>query len=161
MRVGQGFDVHRLEGDGPLIIGGVRIPYHKGLVGHSDADVLLHAITDAVLGAMGEGDIGRHFPDTDPAYKGADSRELLKQVWERSERAGFRLGNVDATIMAEAPRMAPYIDAMRRALGRIFQCDADLINVKATTMERLGFVGREEGIAALAVVCLHRSSGAE
>src|SRR5690606_31074693 len=118
-----GFDVHRLKAARPLIIGGVHIPFERGLDGHSDADVLLHAVTDAVLGAMGEGDIGRHFPDTDDAYKDADSRKLLQQVWERGEQAGFHLGNLDATIIAQQPKMAPYISEIRAVLADLFRCD--------------------------------------
>lgn len=154
MRVGQGFDVHQLTEGRPLIIGGVRIPYERGLKGHSDADVLLHAVTDAVLGAMGEGDIGRHFPDTEATYKDADSVQLLRQVWEWGERDGFRLGNVDATIIAQQPKMAPYIGDMKTVLADVFKCDPRRINVKATTTEWLGFTGRGEGIAAMAVVGL-------
>lgn len=154
MRVGQGFDVHKLEAGRPLIIGGVRIPHERGLIGHSDADVLLHAVTDAVLGAMGRGDIGRHFPDTDEAYKDADSVALLRQVWMWGERAGLRLGNLDATIIAQQPKMAPYIDEMKNVLADVFRCDVQQLNVKATTTEWLGFTGRGEGIAAMAVVSL-------
>lgn len=154
MKVGQGFDVHRFTTGRPLMIGGIRIPFERGLDGHSDADVLLHAVTDAVLGAMGEGDIGRHFPDTDDAYKDADSRKLLQQVWERGERAGFRLGHLDATIIAQQPKMAPYISEIRAVLADLFRCDLKSINVKATTTEWLGFIGRSEGIAAMAVVSL-------
>lgn len=154
MRVGQGFDVHRLTEGRPLIVGGVHIPYTKGLDGHSDADVLLHAVTDAVLGAMGRGDIGKHFPDTDPAYKDADSVELLRKVWEQGVRAGFSVGNVDATIIAQKPKMSPYIEDMKGVMAKIFNCPLDRVNVKATTTEWLGFTGRGEGIAALAVVCL-------
>lgn len=157
MRVGQGFDVHELVAGRPLIIGGVHIPYERGLAGHSDADVLLHAVTDAVLGAMGEGDIGKHFPDTDEAYKDADSLQLLKQVWQWCEQAGFRLGNVDATIIAQQPKMAPHIDEMKTVLARVFSCERNQVNVKATTTEWLGFTGRGEGIAAMAVVGLLRN----
>lgn len=157
MRVGQGFDVHKLEAGRPLIIGGVRIPYERGLIGHSDADVLLHAVTDAVLGAMGKGDIGSHFPDTDEAYKDADSVALLRQVWMWGERAGFHLGNLDATIIAQQPKMAPYIDKMKSVLADVFRCDIQQLNVKATTTEWLGFTGRGEGIAAMAVVSLRET----
>ena len=156
IRVGQGFDVHELVEGRPLIIGGVRIPYERGLKGHSDADVLLHAVTDAVLGAMGAGDIGRHFPDTDEAYRDADSLQLLRQVWQWSEQAGFRLGNVDATIIAQQPKMSPYIADIKSVLTNVFDCEMDQVNVKATTTEWLGFVGRGEGIAAMAVVGLQK-----
>ena len=154
IRVGHGFDVHRLTEGRPCIIGGIRIPHSKGLDGHSDADVLLHAITDAILGALGKGDIGRHFPDTDPAYKDADSAILLKKVWSMATQDGYRLGNLDATIMAERPKMAPHIPDMVRRIAQLLGADETVVNVKATTTERLGFTGREEGIAAQAVVCL-------
>ncbi|BCU80367.1 2-C-methyl-D-erythritol 2,4-cyclodiphosphate synthase [Polycladomyces abyssicola] len=154
IRIGQGFDVHQLVEGRPLIIGGVRIPHPLGLLGHSDADVLLHAITDAVLGALGEGDIGKHFPDTDPAYKDADSAVLLREVWKLAKEKGYKLGNVDATIIAQAPKMAPHIPAMRERVATLLEADADQVNIKATTTERLGFTGRGEGIAAMAVVCL-------
>lgn len=155
MRIGQGFDVHQLVEGRPLIIGGVTIPYEKGLLGHSDADVLLHAITDAILGAIGEGDIGRHFPDTDPAFKDADSLKLLIHVWNLVKQKGYKLGNVDATIIAQAPKMAPHIQQMREVLAQALEAD-DLsqINVKATTTEKLGFTGRGEGIASQAVCLL-------
>lgn len=156
IRVGQGFDVHELVEGRPLIIGGVRIPYERGLKGHSDADVLLHAVTDAVLGAMGAGDIGRHFPDTDEAYRDANSLQLLRHVWQWSEQAGFRLGNVDATIIAQQPKMSPYIADIKSVLTNVFDCEMDQVNVKATTTEWLGFVGRGEGIAAMAVVGLQK-----
>ncbi|WP_226537560.1 2-C-methyl-D-erythritol 2,4-cyclodiphosphate synthase [Fictibacillus halophilus] len=156
MRIGQGFDVHAFCEGRPLIIGGVTIPYEKGLLGHSDADVLLHAITDALLGAAGEGDIGKHFPDTDPAYKGADSKRLLLDSWKLVEKKGYRLGNIDCTIIAQKPKMLPYIEEMRSIIADIFEVDADLINVKATTTEKLGFPGREEGIAAQAVVLIEK-----
>lgn len=154
IRVGQGFDVHRFQEGRPLILGGVRIPHSRGLIGHSDADVLLHAVTDAVLGALGKGDIGTYFPDTDPAYKDADSARFLQSVWEMVRSAGYRLGNADATIMAQRPKMLPHIPAMRKRIAELLGADEDRVNIKATTTERLGFVGREEGIAALAVVCL-------
>lgn len=154
MKIGQGFDVHRLVTGRPLVIGGVPIPYERGLDGHSDADVLAHAIADAVLGALGEGDIGKHFPDTDPAFKNADSIQLLKAVWKRVEQSGFTLGNLDATIIAQEPKMGPYIDDMRHVLSQALSCRLEQINVKATTTERLGFTGRGEGIAATAVVLL-------
>jgi len=153
VRIGQGFDVHAFQEGRPLIIGGETIPYTKGLAGHSDADVLLHAISDALLGAIGEGDIGHHFPDTDPAFKDADSKELLKRVWALILDRGYRLGNVDAVIIAQQPKMAPHIDNMRQIIAKLLGAETDQINIKATTTEKLGFVGREEGIAAQAV-CL-------
>jgi 2-C-methyl-D-erythritol 2,4-cyclodiphosphate synthase len=158
IRVGQGFDVHQLGENVPLIIGGVQIPYEKGLIGHSDADVLLHAITDAVLGAMALGDIGKHFPDTDPAYKGADSAKLLEAVWRLVKEKGYGLGNVDATIIAQKPKMAPHIPAMQERIASLLEADPERVNVKATTTEQLGFTGRGEGIAAMAVVCLVKNA---
>lgn len=157
MRIGQGFDVHAFSEGRPLIIGGVTIPYEKGLLGHSDADVLLHAITDALLGAAGEGDIGKHFPDTDPAYKDADSKRLLLDSWKLVEKKGYSLGNIDCTIIAQKPKMLPYIEEMRGVIAGIFGVDAERINVKATTTEKLGFPGREEGIAAQAVVLIEKA----
>ncbi|MCM3719728.1 2-C-methyl-D-erythritol 2,4-cyclodiphosphate synthase [Fictibacillus phosphorivorans] len=156
MRIGQGFDVHAFCEGRPLIIGGVTIPYEKGLLGHSDADVLLHAITDALLGAAGEGDIGKHFPDTDPAYKDADSKRLLLDSWKLVEKNGYRLCNIDCTIIAQRPKMLPHIEEMRSGIAGIFNVDVDQVNVKATTTEKLGFVGREEGIAAQAVVLIEK-----
>lgn len=153
-RIGQGFDVHAFQEGRPLIIGGIEIPHTKGLLGHSDADVLLHAITDAALGAIGEGDIGRHFPDTDPAYKDADSAKLLGHIWKIVEDKGYALGNVDCTILAQKPKMAPYIERMRNRIAQLLHADPSQVNVKATTTEKLGFVGREEGIAALATILL-------
>ncbi|MGA9173387.1 MAG: 2-C-methyl-D-erythritol 2,4-cyclodiphosphate synthase [Thermoactinomyces sp.] len=157
IRIGQGFDVHQLVENRPLVIGGVTIPYEKGLLGHSDADVLLHAITDAVLGALALGDIGKHFPDTDPAFKDADSAKLLTHVWNLVKEQGYSLGNVDATIIAQKPKMAPYIPAMRERIAQLLQAEQTDVNVKATTTEKLGFTGRGEGIAAMAVVCLVKS----
>jgi 2-C-methyl-D-erythritol 2,4-cyclodiphosphate synthase len=155
IRVGQGFDVHQLVEGRPCIIGGVTIPYERGLLGHSDADVLLHAISDAVLGALGLGDIGKHFPDTDPAFKDADSVKLLLHVWELAKERGYKLGNVDATIIAQRPKMAPYIPQMAEIIAGALEAeDVTQVNVKATTTEQLGFPGRGEGIAAQAVVCL-------
>lgn len=154
IRVGQGFDVHQLVEGRPCIIGGVTIPYDKGLLGHSDADVLLHAISDAVLGALALGDIGKHFPDTDPAYKDADSVKLLERVWALATERGYKLGNVDATIIAQAPKMAPYIGQMVSVIAKALGGEETDVNVKATTSEKLGFTGRGEGIAAQAVVCL-------
>jgi len=154
IRIGQGFDVHAFAEGRRCIIGGVDIPYERGLLGHSDADVLLHAIADAVLGALGLGDIGKHFPDTDQAYKDADSMMLLGRVWEMAKERDYALGNLDATIIAQAPKMAPYIPLMREKIALTLDSVPERINVKATTTERLGFTGRGEGIAAQAVVCL-------
>jgi 2-C-methyl-D-erythritol 2,4-cyclodiphosphate synthase len=155
-RIGQGFDVHQLTENRPLIIGGVTIPYEKGLMGHSDADVLLHTVTDACLGAIGEGDIGKHFPDTDPNFKDADSSELLQKVWELVKSRGYELVNADCTIIAQKPKMAPHIEQMKNRISQLLETTPDCINVKATTTERLGFPGREEGIAAQAVVLLKK-----
>ena len=157
-RVGQGFDVHALAAGRKLVIGGVEIPHERGLLGHSDADVLLHAICDALLGAAALGDIGRHFPDSDPRYKGIDSRELLRHVRALVRSRGYRVANVDATIIAEAPRMAPHVPAMVANIAADLGIAADAVNVKATTTEKLGFTGRGEGIAAQAI-CLLESAG--
>lgn len=154
LRIGTGFDVHQLVENRPCIIGGVDIPYEKGLLGHSDADVLLHTVADACLGAIGEGDIGKHFPDTDPAFKDADSKKLLEDVWKLVTEKGYRLGNIDCTIIAQAPKMAPYIEQMRQNIADLLGSDVSRVNVKATTSEKLGFTGRKEGIAAQAVVLL-------
>jgi 2-C-methyl-D-erythritol 2,4-cyclodiphosphate synthase len=154
IRVGQGFDVHQLVEGRPCIIGGVTIPYEKGLLGHSDADVLLHAITDAILGALGMGDIGKHFPDTDAAYKDADSLKLLEHVWKLIREKGYKLGNIDSTIIAQRPKMLPYIPQMTEIIAKALEADVSQVNVKATTTEQLGFAGRGEGIAAQSVVCL-------
>lgn len=154
IRIGQGFDVHKFAEDRPLIIGGVNIPHDKGLIGHSDADVLLHAISDAILGAVGEGDIGKHFPDTDEAFKDADSAKLLQHVWGIVEKKGYTLGNLDCTIIAQKPKMAPYIEEIRARIAELLKVTKDQINVKATTTEKLGFTGREEGIASQAAVLL-------
>jgi 2-C-methyl-D-erythritol 2,4-cyclodiphosphate synthase len=154
MRIGQGFDVHALEPGRKLVIGGVEIPFDRGLAGHSDADVLLHAITDALIGAAGLGDIGMHFPDTDPRYKGADSRELLRNVARLIETRGYEVANVDSTIIAQAPKMAPHIGRMRANIAADLGVSSDLVNVKAKTAEHLGALGRGEGIAAQAVVLL-------
>ncbi|WP_085815204.1 2-C-methyl-D-erythritol 2,4-cyclodiphosphate synthase [Geoanaerobacter pelophilus] len=156
MRIGHGYDVHRLVEGRKLILGGVDVPYAKGLLGHSDADVLLHAISDAILGAIGEGDIGRHFPDTDPAYKGADSIKLLQHVMGLADAKGYRIGNVDATIVAQRPKLAPFIQQMRQNIARALATEDDRVNVKATTTEELGFAGRGEGIAAYGVALLER-----
>lgn len=154
MRIGQGFDTHALVAGRKLIIGGVDIPHDKGLAGHSDADVLIHAICDALLGAAGLGDIGTHFPDTDARYKGIDSRKLLREVAQLLRQNGFRIANIDSTIIAQAPKMAPHIPAMRARLAADLGIAADAVNVKAKTTEKLGFVGRGEGIAAEAVALL-------
>ena len=154
MRIGHGYDVHRLVEGRKCIIGGVEIPYEKGLLGHSDADVLLHAVMDAVLGAMVAGDIGKLFPDNDPTYKGADSLLLTRRVAEVMAERGYRLGNVDATIIAQAPKMAPHIPLMRENIAAAFGVDIDRVSVKATTEEKLGFTGSGEGIAAHAVCLL-------
>lgn len=155
-RIGQGFDVHQLTEGRPLIIGGVTIPYEKGLLGHSDADVLLHTIADACLGAIGEGDIGKHFPDTDPEFKDADSAKLLEHVWGIVKEKGYQLVNIDCTIIAQKPKMAPYIDSIRERVAALLEGQVDQVNVKATTTEKLGFTGRGEGIAAQAVVLLQK-----
>jgi 2-C-methyl-D-erythritol 2,4-cyclodiphosphate synthase len=153
-RIGTGFDVHALVAGRRLVLGGVTIPHDRGLDGHSDADVLLHAICDAILGALGQGDIGAHFPDTDSAYKDADSRVLLRRVWQRARAAGYALGNLDATVIAQAPRLQPHTAQMVANIAA--DCDArpQQVNVKATSTERLGFIGRGEGIAAQAAVLL-------
>ncbi len=156
MRIGHGYDVHRLVEGRKLIMGGVDIHYEKGLLGHSDADVLLHAIADAILGALGEGDIGRHFPDTDPAFKGADSLKLLAHVMTLADQRGYRLGNLDATIIAQRPKMAPHIPVMCANIARVLNSTVGQVNVKATTEEGLGFTGSGEGISAHAVVLLIR-----
>ncbi|AAW86567.1 2-C-methyl-D-erythritol 2,4-cyclodiphosphate synthase [Aliivibrio fischeri] len=158
MRIGHGFDVHKFGGEGPVIIGGVSVPYEQGLIAHSDGDVALHALCDALLGAIAEGDIGRHFPDTDDKWKGADSRALLRDVYRRVKEKGFALGNADVTIIAQAPKMAPYIQAMCNAIAEDLETELDNVNVKATTSERLGFTGRKEGIACEAVVLLVKAS---
>ena len=154
IRIGNGLDVHALVTGRKLVLGGVTIPFERGLKGHSDADALLHAICDAVLGALGEGDIGAHFPDTDPRYEDADSRILLRAVWQRAIAEGYSLGNVDATVVAEAPRLAPYIRQMTANIASDLGAGIEQVNVKATTTEGLGFAGRGEGIAALATVLL-------
>lgn len=154
MRVGQGFDVHALVENRKLIIGGVEIPYKKGLAGHSDADVLLHAICDALIGAAALGDIGAHFPDTDPRYKGIDSRKLLREVGKLLTENGWRIINIDATIIAEAPKMAPHIPAMVKNIAADLSIDLKDVNVKAKTNEKIGYIGRGEGIAVEAVACI-------
>lgn len=153
MRIGHGYDVHAFATDRKLILGGVEIAHPRGLAGHSDADVLLHAVCDALLGAAALGDIGRHFPDSDPSYRGIDSRKLLRHVVALLDERGWRVGNIDATLIAQAPKMAPHIEAMRGNLAADLGIGVEAVNVKATTTEHLGFAGREEGIAAEAV-CL-------
>ncbi|MFT4415696.1 2-C-methyl-D-erythritol 2,4-cyclodiphosphate synthase [Fredinandcohnia humi] len=155
-RIGQGFDVHQLVEGRKLIIGGIEIPYEKGLLGHSDADVLLHTVSDACLGAIGEGDIGKHFPDTDATYKDADSAVLMSHVWNIVKERGYQLGNLDCTIIAQKPKMAPYIEQIRTKIAELLEAHPSQVNVKATTTEKLGFTGREEGIAAQAVVLLEK-----
>lgn len=157
IRIGYGYDIHRLEKGRKLILGGVEIPHSKGLLGHSDADVLLHAITDALLGALALGDIGKHFPDTDPAYKNADSRQLLRHCFNLIQEKGYRLENLDATVIAEQPKLLPYINEMREIIAEDIQSDLSNISIKATTSETIGFVGREEGIAAHVNVLLYKN----
>lgn len=155
-RFGMGYDVHQLVENRKLIIGGVDIPYEKGLLGHSDADVLLHAISDALLGAAALGDIGKHFPDTDPRYKGADSLKLLEEIGNLLAEKGYVVGNVDATIVAQKPKMLPHISQMRENIARVLRADIDQINVKATTEEHLGFTGSGQGISSYAVAGIER-----
>ncbi|MCH2191626.1 MAG: 2-C-methyl-D-erythritol 2,4-cyclodiphosphate synthase [Gammaproteobacteria bacterium] len=152
MRIGHGYDVHQLVAERKLILGGVEIPHRLGLLGHSDADVLIHAVCDSILGALGLGDIGKHFPDTDANFDNVDSRVLLREVVAKMK--GFQLGNLDVTVIAQKPKLAPYLGSMRKNLSQDLKCDVEQINVKATTTEKLGFAGREEGIEAHAVVLL-------
>ncbi|WP_394146804.1 2-C-methyl-D-erythritol 2,4-cyclodiphosphate synthase [Shewanella atlantica] len=154
IRIGHGFDVHKFGGDSPLLLGGVHVPYETGLIAHSDGDVVLHAISDAVLGAVALGDIGKHFPDTDEEFKGADSRKLLRHCYHLAKDKGYEIGNLDVTIIAQAPKIAPHIAAIREVIALDFETKIDNINVKATTTEKLGFTGRKEGIAVEAVVLL-------
>jgi len=154
IRIGHGYDVHKFGGEGPITISGIKIPYTQGLLAHSDGDVAIHALCDAILGALALGDIGRHFPDNDPAYKGVDSRELLLKVYQLVVKKGYRLGNADITIIAQAPKMAPFIRSMCAELSGLLQCEVSQINVKATTTEQLGPMGRKEGISTHAVVIL-------
>ena len=154
MRIGHGYDVHKLVEGRDLILGGVKIDHHLGLLGHSDADVLLHAVSDALLGAAGLGDIGKHFPDTDPQYKGADSLKLLQIVALRVKEAGYRVSNIDVTMIAQRPKLRPHIETMERNIAAAVGVDVSRINVKATTEEKLGFTGREEGMACHAVCLL-------
>lgn len=157
IRIGHGFDVHRLVPDRPLVLGGVTIPYEYGLLGHSDADVLLHAVSDAILGALGLGDIGRYFPDTDVTYKGVDSMMLLDHVIGLADARGFRVSNLDTTVVAQRPKLAPYVAQMVTNLAKVCQVPSGCVNVKATTTEQLGFTGRGEGISAHAVVLMATS----
>lgn len=150
-RIGHGVDIHRLVSGRKLILGGIEIPCEKGLLGHSDADVVCHALSNALLGAIGEGDIGRHFPDSDPSYQGASSLELLRVVMGRVKARGFRVGNADVTILAEKPKLAPYRDEMQKRLAEVLEVELSAVNIKATTGEKLGFIGREEGMMAEAV----------
>ena len=156
MRIGHGYDVHRLVEGRDLILGGVKIPYERGLLGHSDADVLLHAVSDALLGAAGLGDIGKHFPDTDPQYKGADSLKLLEIVAQKVAETGYQVGNIDVTMIAQAPKLRPYIDQMQRNIAAAVGVEENQVNVKATTEERLGFTGTGEGMSCHAVCLLER-----
>lgn len=158
MRIGHGYDVHKFGGQGPIVIGGVSIDYEQGLLAHSDGDVLIHALCDALLGAAAMGDIGKHFPDTDDDYAGADSRGLLRHVISLLKDRGYALVNADMTIIAQAPKMAPHIDSMREKLASDCGVSKDAVNVKATTTEKLGFTGRKEGIAAHAVVLIQKVS---
>lgn len=156
IRIGQGYDVHRFKADGDVILGGVKIDYEQGLEAHSDGDVVLHALCDALLGAAALGDIGKHFPDTDPDFKGADSRVLLRHVYDIVQKKGYVLVNADITIIAQAPKMAPHISAMCKNIATDLNVEVDRINVKATTTEKLGFEGRKEGIAVQAVVLIEK-----
>jgi len=156
MRIGHGYDVHRLCEDRKLILGGVDIPYEKGLLGHSDADVLVHAVMDSLLGALALGDIGKHFPDTDPKYSGADSIVLLKHVYNLIKENGYRLVNLDATILAQRPKLSPYIDSMRKNIAEAIDCDISQVSVKATTEEKLGFTGEGLGISSHCVCLLEK-----
>ena len=158
MRVGIGYDVHKLVENRPLILGGVKIPFDRGLLGHSDADVLVHAIMDAILGALGMGDIGRHFPDTDEKFKDISSISLLEQVGDMMKKAGYSVGNIDSVIMAEKPKMAPYLENMKTNISKALGIEPSMVNIKATTTEGLGFVGTGQGIAAKAVVLLKLGS---
>lgn len=154
IRIGYGYDVHKFSEDRKLVLGGVEIPFEKGLLGHSDADVLLHAITDAILGALALGDIGTHFPDDDPEYEGADSIELLKHCYGLVKEKGYVIGNMDATVIAERPKLQPYVNSMRERVSKIIETEVGNISIKATTSEKMGFAGREEGIIAQCTVLL-------
>lgn len=155
-RIGQGFDVHQFQAGRKLIIGGIEIPYELGLLGHSDADVLLHALADAILGALAKGDIGKWFPDNDPTIKGIDSKEILKRVYQEAKESGFKVENTDMTIIAQKPKMALYIPKMQEIIASILECGINQVNIKATTTEGLGFTGREEGIAVQAIILLSK-----
>ncbi|WP_198678783.1 2-C-methyl-D-erythritol 2,4-cyclodiphosphate synthase [Pseudidiomarina insulisalsae] len=157
MRIGHGFDVHKFGGDKELVLGGVTLPGEQGLIAHSDGDVILHAVADAMLGALARGDIGHHFPDTDAAFAGADSAELLSQVASLAWQDGYVVGNLDVTVVAQTPRLAPHISAMKERIAKVLDTPQNRVNVKATTTEQLGFVGRKEGIACHAVVLLQES----
>lgn len=159
VRIGYGYDVHKFASDRKLILGGVEIPYEYGLAGHSDADVLLHAVTDALLGALALGDIGRHFPDTDTKYKNVDSRILLRDVYQMVNEKGYELGNLDATVVAQLPKLSPYIDRIRKMIASDLKTEVENISVKATTSEELGFTGRKEGISASASVIIIKKEG--
>ncbi|WP_354623512.1 2-C-methyl-D-erythritol 2,4-cyclodiphosphate synthase [Psychromonas sp. MME2] len=161
IRIGHGIDVHKFGGEGPITIAGVQIPYHSGLLAHSDGDVALHALCDALLGALALGDIGHHFPDNDPAYAGIDSRKLLQRVFSEVKANGYKIGNVDLTIIAEMPKMAPHIYAMREQIAALLETQICNINVKATTTEKLGTIGRKEGIASHAVVLVSKITNEE
>lgn len=154
IRIGQGFDVHQFAYNRKLILGGIEIPFEKGLLGHSDADVLLHALADAILGAIAEGDIGKWFPVNDPTIEGLDSKKILTKVWEKAKDKGYSIGNADITIIAERPKLADYILKMQEVIASIIECDSNQVNIKATTSEKMGYIGREEGMAALAIVLL-------
>ncbi|MBR6895030.1 MAG: 2-C-methyl-D-erythritol 2,4-cyclodiphosphate synthase [Lactococcus sp.] len=158
LKIGHGYDVHELVANRDLIIGGVKIPYEKGLLGHSDADVLLHAITDAIIGALGLGDIGHAFPDTNPETQGIASTKILADIYQVMVEKGYRIGNIDTTILAEAPKMAPHLQEMKRIISEILQTEIENINIKATTTEKLGFIGRREGMACEAVVLISQLS---
>lgn len=158
MRLGHGYDVHRLVENRKLILGGVCIPYEKGLLGHSDADVLTHSIMDCILGALALGDIGKLFPDNDPAFKDIDSMILLEKVYEKMAESGYRIGNLDCTVIAQAPKLSPFILKMRENIASVLHCDVDAVNIKATTEEKLGFTGNGEGISAHAVVLLTKEA---
>lgn len=159
-RIGQGYDTHRFKEGDAIVLGGVRIPCAYGIEAHSDGDVLLHALCDALLGALALGDIGQHFPDNDSQYRGIDSRRLLASVMQKVVAAGYRVANADSTVLAQVPRLAPHVTAMRETMAALLDCPVDAVSVKATTTERMGFVGREEGIAAHAVVLLSRHAPA-
>lgn len=156
MRIGHGYDVHKLVVDRKLILGGIEIPYEKGLLGHSDADVLIHAIMDSILGALALGDIGKHFPDTDQKYKDISSIILLENVYNIMREHGYRIGNIDSTIAAQSPKLAPYIEEMRAVIAKVLNTDIENINIKATTTEELGFIGRKEGISSYSVCLLKK-----